>query len=336
MKKYTRYILFLVGFSILAWMVWRADPVVLWHHLLALGWVYLALVAVVGVVYILNAVSWATIIGAWPMQKKLGPATILQCTISGYAINCVTPFGLLGGEPYRILRLKPYIGIEAATSSVTLYAMMHMCSHFIFWLLACVVALFIIPDISPALAWTLIFIVVSSLVLVYLFSLGYRRGLMQFASSNMSHWPFIGKRVAVWRASHLDRLKHVDEGIASLLHDHPGRFWSSLLIEFFSRIVGCLEYWLILWQLGFGDTATFAAAYVIVAFSSLFANLLFFSPMQMGTREGGILLSLQALSIYGAGLPVAISISFATRLREFLWIGIGLILTLFGGKVEKK
>jgi hypothetical protein len=55
------------------------------------------------------------------------------------------------------------------------------------------------------------------------------------------------------------------------------------------------------------------------------SNVLFFSPLQVGTREGGILLALQYL-LTGQLLPVALTLSFATRIREFCWIAVGLAI----------
>ena len=56
---------------------------------------------------------------------------------------------------------------------------------------------------------------------------------------------------------------------------------------------------------------------------SLFTNILFFSPMQIGTREGGFALALKTLSL-PAGLGIYVSL--VTRVRELFWIGVGILL----------
>ncbi|MBR0037816.1 MAG: flippase-like domain-containing protein [Bacteroidales bacterium] len=328
MKK---LLLFIVFFALFAGMVYAADPHLLWQNLLQMRWTILMCAGVWGVGYLLNAVSFGTVLSIYPPKRPICSFEVLRLTIAGYAINYVTPFGLLGGEPYRVWCLRKYFSTENAASSVLLYSMMHICSHFLFWIIGCVMAVVLLPQIGWKLGIVLSVIVLLCVVAIVFFFRGYRSGLVLSIVQYLTYIPWIGKRIGRWQANRQHLLLQIDTGISNLLLKHPRRFWIALGMELLSRMINVIEVMILLRQMDIIPfESLYGAAYLVVAFSSLFANLLFFSPLQLGTREGGILLVLQQLVPtvgYAALLPVAVSISLATRLREFFWIGIGLLLT---------
>ena len=86
-----------------------------------------------------------------------------------------------------------------------------------------------------------------------------------------------------------ETLERVDSQIAELHKQRKSTFYASLSLEFMARILGCLEVYFILNILT--TDVSFPACILIMAFTSLFANLFFFSPMQLGAREGGFCFS---------------------------------------------
>lgn len=304
-QRVLRWLLAPACFVILAWMVMRVGPGQLLSTLCSMPYTIAACVAVWGVGYLLNAASFRQVIGGVGCDTCPSYGRVLHLTVTGYAINYVTPFGLLGGEPWRILRLKPYCGTERATQSVVLYSMMHIASHFCFWLLSLLVAVAVVGHVGETGAetglplWAFCLLALCLLALLWLFWRLYRRGIALRFMRRWVDWPLLNPSVLP-----------------------PDRFLRALGLELLSRLVNVVEYWLIMQSLGY-ESFGYAESLLVVAFSSLLANVLFFSPLQMGTREGGIYLALQYL-MTGDLLPVAVTLSFATRIREFVWIAIGL------------
>ena len=137
----------------------------------------------------------------------------------------------------------------------------------------------------------------------------------------LSHLPFVkgwAMRFVEKRRKQLDRIDHQ---IAVLHEQNPKAFVCAVLSELGCRIASALEVYFILRVMM--PEANYIACILILAFTSLFANMLFFMPLQLGGREGGFLMSAKGLGISSsAGIMVALLV----RIRELIWTAIGLLL----------
>lgn len=297
----------------------------LWANLKRAG-IYLPLVLLLWlVVYFINTLSWYSIIRSGG-KAGFSFARLYKFTVTGFALNYVIPVGLMGGEPYRIMELKPYIGIERATSSVILYVMMHIFSHFCFWLSSAVLYISLYP-MGWGMGIVLGIITLFCLLVTVLFIKAYRDGMVVACVHVGSRIPFLKKKVLHFAETYKEKLENIDRQIA-LLHQQKKRtFYAVLSLEYIARVVSCLEIWLILNVLT--SHVSFADCCLIAAFSSLLANLLFFLPMQLGGREGGFALAVGGLSLSGA---YGVYVALITRVREMIWIVIGLAFMKIGNK----
>ena len=249
---------------------------------------------------------------------------VYKLTISGYALNYATPVGLMGGEPYRIMELSSYVGASKATSSVILYAMMHIFSHFWFWLTS-VVLYVVFEPMNWGIGVMLAVVAALCSLAIYFFMKGYRNGMAVRALRLLTHVPFLKNWAKRFSVEKKETLERIDAQIAELHKQRKSTFYISLGLEYSARIVGCLEVYFILNILT--SDVSFLVCVLIMAFTSLFANLFFFSPMQLGAREGGF-----ALATGGLAIPSAFGVytSLITRVRELFWIIIGVLLMKVG------
>lgn len=297
----------------------------LWANLKRAGYYFPLILLLWAFVYLINTLAWHQIIGP-EHNNHLSYARLYKLTITGFALNYVTPGGLMGGEPYRIMELKPYVGVERATSSVILYVMMHIFSHFVFWIAS--VIIFVLRYPPGLLVGSIMgLIMLFCAFFVVLFIRGYKSGMAVAFVRICGRLPFLKKRAIAFANKHADALQRIDAQIALLHRRRKRTFYAALSLEFAGRVISCLEIFLILNILS--SNVSFIDCILIAAFSSLFANMLFFIPMQLGGREGGFALAVGGLSMSGA---YGVYTALITRLREMVWIVIGLALIKVGNK----
>lgn len=329
MNPGTRNIFFGIGVLAIVIMLCTFDVSYseLWSNIRRAGYWFPAVLLLWLPIYLLNTWAWYVIIND-DGTRRVSFWRVYKYTVSGYALNYVTPVGLLGGEPYRIMELTPYVGAAKAASSVILYAMMHIFSHFCFWGFSIVLYLVLYGTGMGAGMVSLMAVFAAFCGLgIYFFMKGYRNGLAMRLLRLFARFPLVGPRIQRFIAKNTDAIQRVDSQIAELHAQRKSTFYFSLLLEFLARLLGCLEVQFILLILT--DKVSFADCVLIQAFTSLFANLFFFIPMEMGAREGGFALAVGGLALSGA---YGVYTGLITRLRELIWIAVGLVLLKVGNK----
>ena len=337
MKNKTRNIFFAFGLVAVIVMLFtfKVSFTQLWADICHAGYWLFAILGLWIFLYMMNAWTWRIIIrgsGDCPIPFW----KILKLTITGFALNYATPAGLMGGEPYKIMELKPYIGTQRATSSVLLFAMMHIFAHFWFWTSSIAVylllAAFGILPINMGMGIVLVFMTCFCGAGIYLFMRGYKNGMVVKLIRLISHIPGCKKWGRNFSEGHQDDLMKIDRQISQLQSQNKRSFYGSFALEYIGRVLQSLEiyFMLLLFEAGTGGALTFVYAFLILSFTSLFANLLFFLPLQLGGREGGFAMSVAQM---GMTADIGMFVSIICRVRELFWTAIGLLLMKVGNKL---
>ena len=327
---------FIIGVLACIVMLFTFDVsfVELWQHLTKAGYWLVPILGVWVLIYGINAASWWSVIkGVYP-EAKLSAWRIFKLTVSGYALNYATPVGGLGGEPYRIMELSKDISKQHATSSVILYAMMHIFAHFWFWFTSIFLYLILAAagdlPLNTPITCVLGFIALLFFGASYLFAKGYKNGVVMKVLSWIGRIPGLKGWSSRFIARHEEALQNIDKQIGALFSQDKKAFYTSLILEYVSRWAQSLEVLFMLLLFGVdngggldGIFLTYLHSVLIVALTTFFANLIGFLPMQIGVQEGGFVLSIAALGLSAA---LGIFVSIICRVREIVWIFIGIML----------
>jgi hypothetical protein len=190
------------------------------------------------------------------------------------------------------------------------------------------VPLYILTEKMTPLTWAILPIITAvCLLAIWFFARGYRKGIAMTGMNILSHIPLLKRWAQPFIERNREKLDNIDSQIAALHNQNPRTFLTAVVLEFTCRLLSTLEIFFILQVIM--PEARVTQCILIYSFTTLFANMLFFMPLQLGGREGGFLMSTEGLSMTArAGIFVALLV----RVRELIWTAIGLLLIKFDKK----
>jgi len=315
-------LLFLCGLGVFGYLVARIGPGTLVADAVRTGWMFVPILLLYGVVYVANGWAWWLIMADEPSRPPFWRACGI--TVASFSLNFLTPMVNVGGEPFKIAAVAPWLGVRRAAGSVVLYQMLHTFGMLLSFLTAVVLGAVFLPS-TPALLAALGVTFAVLLALTLLLLTGHRRGLLEQALNLLHRVPLldrVARRLEPKRAT----LALMDEQITDFFHRDPRRFVAALTLEYVSRCVFMAEYLLI--ALSVGLHIGYFRAYVIGGLTQLVQNVVFFVPFEVGSKEGTLYLLFQLL-----GLDPALGVytAIVSRVRDLVWIGAGVGLVWLAG-----
>ena len=329
MKLRYRIIFFIIGLAGIGVMLWKSDlKSVPWEHLLTPTTLLflLGLLVLWFVIYVVHVICYYVILGE--DGKNVPFISMFKIIFSGFALNNVTPAGLIGGEPYRIMALKKYCPTKKAGSSALTFSLFHIVGHIAILLTGAAVFFMIIRSADTFTTVLMILTAIITAAILVFFFLNKRIGFVHPFMAFLTKVPLLKKPMKKLYDKHADTYREIDDNIREF-GGCRRRFRTVFFLQYLTRFLECVEYYLIFRYLG--ASLNILGGILIMSLASLVGNLIVFIPMQAGTRELG---AYTALGLLNISRQIGAMGFILYRVREFICILLGVLLIVFEKKKE--
>lgn len=317
-KKIINNIITIVSFAALFFIVKQYGFGNLVNNLKTVGLKIFPITAVWLVVYLLNTFAFKIVCGK-EISSKFSFRKMFALIVSSFGLNYITPVVALGGEVYKTGVLMEYTGKAEAASVVANYYSIHVIAHTMFWIMGGVYFL-VNMEMTNDYINIIIAVAVFILLMLTLFNGIFRHNMIKRVYSRCCNLIKKPQKLHDKMVSKLDAVAQVNSEMTEFVKTRKNGMLAAITIELAARVFSCVEIMLIVEAIGLN--ITLGQSMFFLALSSLLLNILFFIPLQMGSREGIFYL---IMSTIGISSEVGVYISLVTRIREIFWIFIGLI-----------
>ncbi|MGD9850075.1 MAG: flippase-like domain-containing protein [Nitrospirales bacterium] len=318
-----KLIFLILGFAALVGMIFHIGLAPILHTLSQLSpWAITVILLPMILVYALEAFGWQLTLGSH--ARLIGFPRLFGIRMAGESVNVTTPTAYVGGEPLKAYLLKQYgvPMVDGLASVVTAKTTMTLAQVF-FILLGLALAFWIIGDsegsgLAMVISLGVLIFGVGLFVLLQRYGIG--MGILAILRACRIKLAFFEARES--------KLLELDATIRNFYSHHRRRFFIALGTFFVAWLAETLEVYAILFFLNVGVDVWTAIS--IAALTVFIKGGTFFIPGSLGAQEGGYTLLLMS---FGYSEVTGLTFALIRRLREILWIVIGLgCLMLLQGK----
>jgi len=299
------------GAALLAFLVIRIGPATVVESFRVLSWRLVLLIVFPCIVLkTFDALAWGFAFHERPVPFR----SLLASVLAGQAVSSTTPAGMLGGNAVMAWMLRDRVTLRQSLASLIIVQTTSTASQGLFLLLGILIARWWFSSSLPlvrVMEWLLLLEAIGVIGFVTL----QMRGMMAGGHGLLARLGFTGS------ARSREAARDVDENLIEFYRRQPRRLALSLTCNFLGWITRAGETWLILFLLGAAVSVT--TAIVIEAFATGISFATFFLPIDIGVEEGVAVATFLALGMTGA---TGLSFSLVRRVRELVWIAVGLLL----------
>lgn len=318
LKRGLRLLFFALGAGLLTLLFQKLGLRSVGRHIALVGWSILPVFAVSFLWKCGNTLAW--LLAFSPERPRPGFWRLFRAYLAGDVVNHVLPAGNLGGELAKPYLLRAHASLAESGASVVANKTVEVLSGLLFAAAGVGVALTLLPIPFRVRAGLVAVVLLIGLVLGLALAAQRNRPLSRLFDLLMHI-----KAVARLLRKQREAVARMDRNLAAFYGTHRGRFGTSALLHFGSRMLGVLETYLIVRLMGVD--ITFTAAFLLIALDAIVRMAFFFVPANIGTFEAG---HAYLFHLLGMDPAVGLSAALIKRLRRLLWVGVGLVLLYAG------
>ena len=307
-----RLVLLALGVALLIGLVVGYDPAAVFTSLRQLSWRFLVLLLFPAIpVMILDTLGWRYAF----LRDRVPFATLLRTRLVGEAFNLVTPTAL-GGEGIKAWLLRDRLPLAESVPSVIIAKTTITLAQGVFLLLGIALASlgFGRSSLLLGMQWLLGLEVLALVAFIVMQT----RGLVVWIVGLL-------ERLGVRQEGAGHTAARVDRTLHTFYRHTPRRLTLSIAFHLAAWLLGAIESYLILQFIGL--PVSLLTATVIEAFGTGVRFATFLIPASLGVQEGGFVVTFVAL---GLSASDGVAFGLVRRLRELVWIAVGLALFAVG------
>ena len=317
MTRFLKPLFLILGLLLFVWALRKVDLSQVGDLLLKMSPGLLAVILTYGLVAWFDSLSWKCAFKP-EEAEAIHPLALWRIRTIGETFNAITPLGTMGGEPVKAHLLKEQYGLtykQGVASQVV--ARTTLTVSLILFMIPGVVFLFIDPSISESFKVSSLTGLIAFSVLIFFFLLFQVTGTLSWMAHGFNRmFPSQTPRPS------LEHMVALCGMMSNYYRQHLGLFLKSIAFGFLGWVAGVVELYFTLYFLGI--PVGFKELWIIESLLQLIRAGSFFIPLSLGAQEGGLILIFTSMGLAG---PLGLAVSFVRRIRELVWIALGLVLS---------